>query len=102
MGAPLKAFGASSGAAAVLLALREMPWSPAVAIRVFAGAYLLQITGWLVYRVLIYPHFLSPLIGLPEPSQSHWLLGQFRRISKEPTGFPMMDWYVVAALCVLS
>lgn len=92
MGLPWKAFAVSSSGVALLFALRGTGLSASLAARIFAQVYLVQFAGWAVYRVLIWPHFLSPLIGLPEPSGSHWLMGQFQRIAKEPTGIPMRDW----------
>ena len=93
MGLPWKAFLASSAGAAMLLASLRSRWSVLFVAGIFTKACLVQFTGWVVYSVLLYPHFLSPLIGLPEPEGSHWLNGQFKRISKEKTGMPMLDWY---------
>lgn len=101
MGLPWKAFLASSAGAAMLLASLRSRWSVLFVAGVFVQACLVQVAGWVVYSVLLYPHFLSPLIGLPEPEGNHWLMGQFKRISKETTGMPMLDWYAGRPHCVL-
>jgi hypothetical protein len=64
-------------------------------IRVFAAIFLVELIAWGVWRVLIYPHYVSPLRHLPQPSNSHWLLGQGPKIIREPTGVPAREWYVV-------
>ncbi|EOA88135.1 hypothetical protein ACJQWK_01527 [Exserohilum turcicum] len=55
---------------------------------VFAILYFAQ----LAWDVFVYPIFLTPLRKLPSPPDSHFLLGHFRRIYKEPTGEPQRDW----------
>ncbi|KAH8723006.1 cytochrome P450 [Phaeosphaeriaceae sp. PMI808] len=45
--------------------------------------------GW---EVVVYPLFLNPLRHLPQPPGSHFLLGHFKRIFKDPTGEPQRDW----------
>ncbi|SPO00938.1 related to isotrichodermin C-15 hydroxylase (cytochrome P-450 monooxygenase CYP65A1) [Cephalotrichum gorgonifer] len=92
MGLPWKAFLASSGGVAVLATLQKAHWSTSLVVSLFTKTYLAQLAGWVVYSLLLYPHFLSPLIGLPEPRGSHWLMGEFSRIMRDPTGIPMMDW----------
>ena len=91
MGLLWKAFLVSSVGAMLLASLRSRG-SVLFTIGVFVQAYLVQVTGWVVYSMLLYPHFLSPLIGLPEPGGNHWFMGQFKRISNEITGMPMREW----------
>jgi hypothetical protein len=95
MGVPWTAFLASSGGAAVLFASLKPQWTTALVLSVLAKAYLAHVAGWVLYKVLVVPHYLSPLVGLPEPEGSHWLLGQFARIAKDPTGIPMREWYAI-------
>ncbi|USP79523.1 hypothetical protein yc1106_06797 [Curvularia clavata] len=57
-------------------------------VAVFALLYFVQ----LIWGILIYPLFLTPLRKLPTPKESHFLLGHFGRIYKEPTGEPQRDW----------
>src|SRR5690554_1044179 len=99
MGVPWTAFLASSGGVAVLIASLKAPWSTALALSILGKAYLVQVAGWVVYRLVVYPHFFSPLIGLPEPKGSHWLLGEFARIGRDPTGIPMREWYAWTVTC---
>lgn len=54
--------------------------------------FLLQVTSYAVYAVVIYPFFLSPLRHLPGPSGGHPILGQWLTIIKEPSGAPLRRW----------
>ncbi len=89
---PWRSFSALSGALAILLSTQKEEWSTSYAIRVGGQAWAILLVGWGVYWALLYPHFFSPLIGLPEPPGHHWLLGQMKRITGEPTGTPLLDW----------
>ncbi|WPG99081.1 Hypothetical protein R9X50_00188900 [Acrodontium crateriforme] len=40
-----------------------------------AVSFMLYIVGSFVWTAFIYPRFISPLRHLPQPTQSHWLLG---------------------------
>lgn len=53
---------------------------------------ILQAIPYLIYSILLYPIYLTPLRKFPQAPNSHPLLGQFRRITREPTGEPMKDW----------
>lgn len=96
MGFPLRkvaAFAAST--ATSLTAVRvflEESWSLGFIIKSFTGSFLAASVGWVVYAVFLWPYFLSPLRHLPGPKDGHWLLGQYARIIKEPTGVPQIDW----------
>ncbi|KAJ4317917.1 hypothetical protein N0V94_004680 [Neodidymelliopsis sp. IMI 364377] len=57
-----------------------------------ATLFLLQYFAQVLWKVLIYPFFLSPLRHLPQPPGGHFILGQFPRIFKEPSGEPHRDW----------
>jgi hypothetical protein len=91
---PWKTITLTSAATTYLSVLRESQWSRLQLTGAFAGIWLIQTFCWVVWAVMIYPHYFSPLIGLPEPDGNHWLLGQWKRIAAEPSGVPMMDWYV--------
>jgi len=93
MGIPWRVLALNSAAAAVFLAIRQEQWSKLSLAGNFASAWLLQFSAYAVWSVFLYPWYFSPLIGLPEAAGGHWLLGHFRRISKEPTGVPHQDWY---------
>ena len=57
-----------------------------------SALWLFQAFAWAVYAVLIRPKFLSPLRHLPQPKNSHWLLGQGPKIFRDPPGIPMREW----------
>ncbi|KAF1831638.1 cytochrome P450 [Decorospora gaudefroyi] len=57
-------------------------------VAVFFGLVCVQ---W-CWGIVVYPLFLSPLRALPTPGDSHFLLGHFGRIFREPTGEPQRDW----------
>jgi hypothetical protein len=58
----------------------------------FLQLWLLQFAIWAFYKVILYPKYLSPLRHLPAPSGDSWWNGQYRRITKEPSGQPMIEW----------
>lgn len=58
----------------------------------FVQLYLIQFIVFAVWRVILYPHYFSPLRHLPSPKGGSWWNGQWNRISGEPTGQPMLDW----------
>jgi hypothetical protein len=58
----------------------------------FVAAWIAQFFCWVVWRVVLWPKFFSPLIGLPEPSGNSFFNGQWKRIRAEPSGTPMVDW----------
>ncbi|TVY41649.1 Cytochrome P450 monooxygenase [Lachnellula occidentalis] len=45
-----------------------------------------------VWRVIIWPKFVSPLRHIPGPSGGSWWNGQFADILARPTGIPMIEW----------
>ncbi|WYZ34453.1 hypothetical protein EsH8_I_000729 [Colletotrichum jinshuiense] len=89
---PWRSVSVSSAAAAVLLALRQPELSRCYLVCVFAGAFALQMLGWGIYVVLLFPQYFSSLRSLPGPKNDHWLMGQYPRILREPTGVPMIEW----------
>jgi hypothetical protein len=62
----------------------------------FAGsllaAWVVQFVGYVVWAVILYPEFFSPLRGLPEPSGNTWFMGQWHRIVHDNPGAPMLEW----------
>ncbi|CAD6441612.1 7d2618ea-c7bb-4b64-8afa-f24a2cca4826 [Sclerotinia trifoliorum] len=58
----------------------------------FVQLYLLQFIGFVIWRVILYPFYFSPLRHLPSPKGGSWWNGHWKRISGEPTGQPMLDW----------
>ncbi|CAD0027174.1 unnamed protein product [Aureobasidium pullulans] len=51
-----------------------------------------EFIAWATWRVVIYPNFLSPLKGLPEPSGGSWWNGHASTIMAQPSGHPMREW----------
>lgn len=91
--------GRSTAGAALLLSLvsagaRDDRLSGWTTVRDFAFFWAFAMIAWAIWGVLVYPYLWSPLRGLPEPSGNHWLMGQGIRVLKEPTGWPMLEWYV--------
>ncbi|KAG9228083.1 cytochrome P450 monooxygenase-like protein [Amylocarpus encephaloides] len=58
----------------------------------FAQLFTLQFFLWAVWKVVIWPKFVSPLRKLPSPSGGSWWNGQFNTIFKNTTGIPMAEW----------
>ncbi|OBR15862.1 Cytochrome P450 [Colletotrichum higginsianum IMI 349063] len=82
----------TSAAVTVFLALRQPVLSRCNLVCTFAGAYVLQMVAWGIFIVLLFPQYLSSLRSIPGPKDDHWLMGQYPRIIREPTGVPMMEW----------
>jgi hypothetical protein len=94
----LKVMVGTSLVAAYLLASRREAASTRLSFAAdFAAAYLTQFLFWTIWQVILYPKLFSPLRGLPEPKDNHPLMGQFGKITREPTGAPMTEWYVHAS-----
>ncbi|KAK1991467.1 cytochrome P450 [Colletotrichum falcatum] len=91
-GPPWRAALISSAAATVLLALRQPVSSRCGLLCTFAGVFMLQIFAWAVFVVFLFPQYFSSLRSIPGPKNDHWLMGQYMRIIREPTGVPMIDW----------
>lgn len=53
---------------------------------------LLEYLAWVVYAVILWPRYLSPLRHLPGPSGGSFLNGHFKAIRKEPSGIPARRW----------
>ncbi|KAJ0160131.1 Cytochrome P450 94A1 [Colletotrichum tanaceti] len=82
----------TSAAVTVFLALRQPVLSRWNLVGTFAGAYVLQMVAWGIFVVFLFPQYLSSLRSIPGPKDDHWLMGQYPRIIREPTGVPMMEW----------
>jgi hypothetical protein len=54
--------------------------------------FLLEFLSYELYRILLYPHFFSPLRHLPEPPGSSFFYGHWREILTEPGGSPHRRW----------
>lgn len=92
MAPPWNALTLTSGAFAFAWTYLQPQWSTAGFLGTFAKLWVAELGAWSIYAVFLYPFYFSPLVGLPEPEGSHWLLGQFQRIASDPSGAPMLDW----------
>lgn len=92
MAPPFKTFTIISGAFAFVLTSLRPQWSTPYLLGTFAKLWAAVMGAWAIYTIFLYPFYFSPLLRLPEPEGSHWLLGQFRRIADDPSGVPMLDW----------
>ena len=45
-----------------------------------------------LYVVVVYPKFFSPLRHLPMPGEAGLFMGHFRRLRKDPSGYPHREW----------
>ncbi|KAI0815862.1 cytochrome P450 [Xylaria sp. FL0064] len=89
---PTRGIFASSAAGSYLLTLYQPQWWKLHFTGGFICAWLLQSFAWLLWVVILYPKFFSPLRSLPEPPGGSWWNGHWSRIHNEPRGIPMRDW----------
>lgn len=89
---PFKAMAVVAVVAAYVGSTRQQPWSLLRFVGILAGTWLLEGLLMLVYAVILWPSFLSPLRNLPQPERKSWFMGQFARIAADPSGIPMRDW----------
>ncbi len=93
MGLPWRAISLVSVATAYLVTSQRSEWSRAFLVRSFAAAWAFQFLCWAFWVVVLYPKLFSPLRHLPGPKGNNLFMGQYGRISAEPSGAPMQDWY---------
>src|SRR6188768_4488010 len=53
---------------------------------------VLPILGYLLYRLVLYPRFFSPLRHIPGPPLGHPITGQFGAILRGEAGIPQREW----------
>lgn len=58
----------------------------------FFLTFFTQLLCKLFYKVVLYPHFLSPLRHLPSPSGASWWNGHQEQILAQSSGNPQIDW----------
>lgn len=98
MGFAFGTVSAVSLAYAYLLSSGRIPQCPKFSfLGWFAALWTIQFMAFLVWSVILYPKLFSPLRGLPEPSGNSWFMGQFKAITRNPTGTPQIGWYVSPA-----
>ncbi|KAI9827286.1 MAG: hypothetical protein M1832_005424 [Thelocarpon impressellum] len=54
--------------------------------------FAVQTFAWVVWAVILFPRFFSPLRHLPQPKNNSFFMGQFPRIAAEPNGSPMKEY----------
>ncbi|KAK3906848.1 cytochrome P450 [Staphylotrichum tortipilum] len=82
----------SLGGAYLLSSGRVPQWPAPGFLAAFTALWVAQGLVWLVWVVVLYPKLFSPLRGLPEPTGNSFLMGQFKKITRLPTGAPMLEW----------
>jgi hypothetical protein len=82
----------SSAAVSILLAHYTPDYAPGSRLQTFFLVAFNEFIAWATWRVIIYPNFMSPLKGLPEPSGGSWWNGQASKIMAQPSGHPMREW----------
>ena len=93
MGVPYVSISAVSLGAGYILSTGRVPQLPQYGFfPVFAATWTALFLSWAAYAVIIYPNFLSPLRGLPEPSGNSFFHGQHTKIRRDPTGVPQLEW----------
>ncbi|KAI0161126.1 cytochrome P450 [Hypoxylon sp. FL1284] len=92
MGLPLRLFTAVSLISSYLSYHLQPEWTALRLTGIFFATYLLQSLSYGLWRVVLYPKFLSPLRGLPGPAGGSFFNGHFKEIRQKPTGIPMRDW----------
>ncbi|KAK4188363.1 cytochrome P450 4V2 [Podospora australis] len=93
MGLPYRSISAICALGTYLSASgRISTWPQAGPLRSFFLLWAVQLGVWVIWRVLFYPKFFSPLRGLPGPSDNSWYNGQFKKIVESPSGAPMIEW----------
>ncbi|KFA73136.1 hypothetical protein S40288_07502 [Stachybotrys chartarum IBT 40288] len=82
--------GAVAGTA--ILSVASESRSRTFLIGAFAFTWTCEYAAYFVWSVFVYPFLTSPLRHLPEPSNSHWMMGQAKAIMAENTGVPQRRW----------
>ncbi|TLS26501.1 hypothetical protein PpBr36_05308 [Pyricularia pennisetigena] len=77
---------------AYIITLRQERWTILCFLQSFIGAWLAAFSCWALWATQLYPKLFSPLRHLPEPKGNSFWHGQFKKISDEPGGAPMVEW----------
>lgn len=95
---PFKPAAATSAVAAFAATTYLRPqWSTFTFAGYFVAGFTAYFVSWTFWTVILYPKFFSPLRGLPEPKNASWYNGNWKKIRDEPSGAPMLEWYVHTA-----
>lgn len=99
MAFPWQIVAALSAAAAYLTtSITRSHWSLLVFIGYYALSFVLSNLLYLLWSIILYPKFFSPLRSLPEPKNPSWYNGQWQKIMELQPGVPMEEWYRSIAL----
>ncbi|KAK3996473.1 cytochrome P450 4V2 [Cladorrhinum sp. PSN332] len=69
-----------------------LSWPDSGLSRPFAALWTLQFFLEVVWKVVLYPKFFSPLRKLPGPKSGSFFMGNFAEIRRYPTGIPHRNW----------
>ncbi|TVY37039.1 Cytochrome P450 monooxygenase [Lachnellula subtilissima] len=92
---PIKAIAAVSAVACYILVNHQpqlLLFSRPSYLGTFSQLCTVGFMIFAVWRVILWPKFVSPLRHLPGPSGGSWWNGQFPDILARPTGVPMIEW----------
>ncbi|TVY21339.1 Cytochrome P450 monooxygenase FUM15 [Lachnellula arida] len=92
---PVKAITAVSAVATYILVEHQpglLLFSRPSYLGTFSQLFIVGFMLFAVWRVILWPKFVSPLRHLPGPSGGSWWNGQFPDILARPTGIPMIEW----------
>lgn len=93
MDAPFKQVAAISAITAYGATLFLRPqWSSTAFASYFVRSFIANFLAWIFWRVILYPKFFSPLIGIPQPEPSSWYNGNWKEIQDMHNGAPMHIW----------
>lgn len=87
-----KATPVSAVAAYVATSVFKANWFIFAFAGYFFCAYALILFLYSFWGIILYPKVFSPLRGLPEPKNSSWYNGQWKKIRDLPMGVPMEEW----------
>lgn len=82
----------SSAAASILLESYAPTYAPGARLQAFFLIAFIEYISWAVWRIIIYPKFVSPLRHLPAPSGGSFWNGHASIIMAQPSGHPMREW----------
>lgn len=96
MGIPWKPMTTLAVAATYVLATRGHEWTQFQfpLWKTFTSLWFLQFLCVSFYKVLIYPNFVSPLRGLPQPTNNSLFNGQYSKLQRTVGGAAQLEWSV--------
>ncbi|KAI2621394.1 cytochrome P450 [Hypomontagnella submonticulosa] len=92
MAFPWRIFSVASLIYAYFIVCTRPQWTKSQFLGAFVAMWSLQTFLYGFWKVILYPFFFSPLIGLPQPKRTSWFMGHFWTIRDQPTGIPQREW----------